>query len=349
MAMIKTADFDFRIPSAQIAAHPRPHAQHRLLAYDRQSQTNTSGAFASLGDVLPPRSLIVINNSQVVRAALKKQPDDGDSLQVLNPTQTRLDQVLAVPPEGSRAGMEMRVMGGVYRAQEVGKGVMLGAILPDDAGIDTLPQFLAQYGHIPIPSYVESDRLAADLDPAAYQTCYARVPGSLACPTAGLHFTPDLMAALEAAGHQFVEITLHIGYGSWGTLQTAYVDDFDLNAEEIIVEPDALQALWQARREGRKIVAVGTTCVRTLESIAAEVLQDAPPQAGVHRTTSLFIHPPYQPRVAGALLTDFAYPQTPVMLMSAAFCGVPALRAVYQQALQQGYMFDIFGDALLIL
>src|SRR5690606_27507833 len=128
---------------------------------------------------------------------------------------------------------------------------------------------------------------------ADFQAYYARVPGSLTCPTAGLHFYPSLIEELKAQGYEFVEVTLHIGYGSWGSLQTTFVDEFDLGAEEIIVEVEALQSLRRAKREGRAVIAVGTTCVRTLESIADEVWQADEPETPVRRTTNWFNYPPY--------------------------------------------------------
>lgn len=347
--MLRPSDFDFSVPAGQIATRPRPHHEHRLLAYHRQADRITNTHFADLGGVLPPESLIVINNSQVVNAALKKQPDDGHYLQVLDPREQNLDHVVMSLASRPAAGTQIDVAGGRFIVHSTHDSVTLGQLVPDDPGLQSLPAFLEKHGVIPLPTYIGAERLAYDLDEAAYQVCYAHVPGSLACPTAGLHFYPELMQALEQAGHQFVEITLHIGYGSWGSLSTAYVDDFDLDSEEIIVELEALQTLWQGKRDGRAIVAVGTTCVRTLESIAAEIHQETLPDTGIHRNTNLFIHPPYQPRVADALLTDFAYPRTPVMVMSAALCGLDAIRQVYNVALDAGYMFDIFGDALLII
>ena len=347
--MLRAREFDFSVPIEQIATHPRPHHLHRLLGYDRQAKQISHCQFADLGRALPPESLIVINNSQVVNAALKKQPDDGHYLQILNPRETSLDKVAIAIYSRTESVGEIEITGGRFVIRVVGDRVALGVIVPDDSAINSLPVFLDRYGVIPLPTYIGAERLAYNLDESAYEVCYAHVPGSLACPTAGLHFTPELMQALEAHGHQFVEITLHIGYGSWGSVQTAYVSDFDLDSEEIIVNLDALKALWQGKREKRPIVAVGTTCARTLESVAAEVLQESQPEAGIQRTTNLFIHPPYHPRVADALLTDFAYPQTPVMMMSAAFCGLDALKQVYNVALAEGYMFDIFGDACLIM
>jgi S-adenosylmethionine:tRNA ribosyltransferase-isomerase len=285
----------------------------------------------------------------VVNAALKKQPDDGHYLQLLNPEELSLERAAIAMSEGTMPGTEIRIIGGRFVVHAAGDRVVQGTILPDDAAIRSLPEFLDQYGVIPLPTYIGEERLAYDIDQSAYEVCYAHVPGSLACPTAGLHFTPALMRTLEAQGHQFVEITLHIGYGSWGSVQTAYVDDFDLDSEAITVGLDALQTLWQGKRDHRTIIAVGTTCVRTLESIAPEILNETQPAVGIQRSTSLFIHPPYQPRVVDALLTDFAFPQTPVMMMSAAFCGLDAIKRVYRTALDEGYMFDIFGDAFLIM
>ena len=339
-------EFDFDIPSGQIAVRPRPHAQHRLMKVDRRSGHVSHHDFAEIGTVLPSGSLLVINNSQVVKAALRRRDKVSRLVQVLNPLEPDLARVAVTTP----SDRDFAIDGGYFKLADVKDSVALGRIIPDDARIVSLPDFLDQHGTIPIPVYVESERFkgAEDLDESAYAVCYAHVPGSLACPTAGLHFYPELMTALERAGHQFVEITLHIGYGSWGSLQSGSIAGYDLNAEEIHVEVDALNAIWQAKRDQRPVIAVGTTCVRTLESITHEILNTKPPKNAVHRTTALFIHPPYQPRVADALLTDFAYPKTPIMMMSAAFTDMSILRKSYDDAITRGYMFDIFGDALLL-
>ena len=347
--MLPASAFDFSIPGGQIATRPRPHHDHRLLAYNRQTHTITPVPFSALGRLLPPESLIVINNSKVVKAAIKKDPDDGNYIQVLNPQSSSLENVAIPLPQNAEPDDAINITGGRLVILAADSRVALCKIISDDPSMDSLQAFLSRYGVIPLPTYVGEERLAYDVDESAYEVCYARVPGSLACPTAGLHFTPTLMHSLETQGHQFVEITLHIGYGSWGSVQTAEIGEFDLDAEEITVDREALQRLWQGKREGRPIIAIGTTCVRTLESIADEILQATQPGSGIKRTTNLFIHPPYQPRVADALLTDFAYPQTPVMIMSAAFCGLDEIKQVYNRALDEGYMFDIFGDALLML
>lgn len=347
--MLRTEDFAFAIPGSRIAVRPRPHDTHRLLAYRRDANRTTHHRFDEIAQVLPPRSLIVINNSKVVNAALKRQPDGGAYVQVLNPREHALDRVIIRRIPDVAAGEEVKVAGGAFVVKSAGEKVMLGCIVPDNPQLDSLPAFLESHGMIPLPDYLASDRLVSDLDVSDFNVHYARVPGSLTCPTAGLHFYPALMEAIEQQGHEFVEVTLHIGYGSWDAVDTTFIDDFDLDSEEIIVEHVALRMLWQGKREGRPIVAVGTTCVRTLESVAPEVLNADEPDHGVHRTTNLFIRPPYQPEVADALLTDFAYPQTPVMAMTAAFCGLSNVQRIYQGALKSGYMFDIFGDALLIM
>lgn len=345
-----TQGFEFCIPQEQIAYAPRPRREHRLLVYDRSTGRSAHYAFAEFCAALPPHTLIVINNSKVVRAALRKVPDDGSYVQVLNPNELRLESVvtrLSLP-----VGAGITVTGGRYTVTDSplpGKDIRVGRIDPADSTLATLPEFLARHGSLPIPTYISSERLPESLDERAYQVCYAHVPGSIACPTAGLHFYPELMDDLRAAGHEVVEVTLHIGYGSWGDVETDYLDEFDLDAEEIHVEAEALRRLREARQTGRRLLAVGTTCVRTLESVAQEVTHGTWPPEGVHRTTNLFIYPSHQFQVADMLLTDFAYPRTPVMIMSAAFCGLDPLLSVYREALDAGYMFDIFGDALLIV
>jgi len=349
---LRSADFDLQVPPGLIAVAPRPHAEHRLLAFDRRSGALRHARFAEIVDLLPPRSLIVVNNSRVMKTSLALAADPAADIQVLDPGAESLERVAALCPFPAPPGARLAVAGGEFLVTDVplaGRNVCLGRLRAQDPSIVSLPAYLEAHARVALPRYLSSQRVPAEVGEEDFQTIFARVPGSLTCPTAGLHFTSGLVEALQSAGHEFVELSLHIGFGSWGSLETEYVGDFDLDAEQIIVSRDTLLRLRQARSTGRRILAVGTTCVRTLESIPDEILGAAAPSTDVRRLTGLLIYPGHEFKVADMLLTDFAYPRTPVMMMSAAFCGLDVLREMYREAICSGYRFDIFGDGLLLI
>ena len=349
---LRSADFDFDVPAELIAVVPRPHDEHRLLAFDRQDGRIVHARFDEIAGLLPPRSLIVVNNSRVMRTSLALQADPDADIQILNPKAEALEKVVALCPSPVPVGAVLHVAGGQFVVTGIpvpGKSIRVGTLETGDPSIRSLPAYLETYAGVALPRYIASQRVPPSVGEGDFQTVFARVPGSLTCPTAGLHFTPALIERLQAAGHEFVEISLHIGFGSWGSLETEYVGDFDLDAEQIAVDREVLLRLRQAKRSGRRILAIGTTCVRTLESIPDEVLGEPGPSSGVERFTNLLIYPGHELRVADMLLTDFAYPRTPVMMMSAAFCGLEALKTVYRQAISLGYRFDLFGDGLLLI
>jgi S-adenosylmethionine:tRNA ribosyltransferase-isomerase len=349
---LRSADFNFDVPAELIAVAPRPHAEHRLLAFDKKGGGIRHCRFDEIVDLLPPQSLIVVNNSRVMKTSLVLQSDPDADIQVLNPKSDSLEKVVALCPSPVPVGARLLVAGGEFEVVGIpaaGKSIRSGHLRADDPSIRSLPAFLETYAQVALPRYLSSQRVPASVGESAFQTIFARVPGSLTCPTAGLHFTPGLIEKLKSAGHEFVEISLHIGFGSWGSLETEYVGDFDLDAEQITVGREVLLRLREAKRGGQRILAIGTTCVRTLESIPEEVLGAAEPSSDVQRFTNLLIYPGHALQVADMLLTDFAYPRTPVMMMSAAFCGLEALKTVYREAIRSGYRFDLFGDGLLLI
>jgi S-adenosylmethionine:tRNA ribosyltransferase-isomerase len=210
-------------------------------------------------------------------------------------------------------------------------------------------EFMAAHGEVPIPIYVNARRDPDAADAADYQNVYASVPGSVACPTAGLHLSEQVLKALREAGHDLVEVTLHIGYGTWKSLAAEYVDEHVMDAETCEVGAEALGALRAAKRDGRPVVAVGTSSVRTLETFAGEIL-DGRTAGPLRRDTDLYIAPGFRFRVADHMVTNFAYPRTPIMALTAAFTGsLDLLRSAYRQAVDDGrYLFLTYGDAMFL-
>jgi S-adenosylmethionine:tRNA ribosyltransferase-isomerase len=208
---------------------------------------------------------------------------------------------------------------------------------PVSEAIDTI-------GHTPLPPYIKRDDRAADRD--RYQTVFARERGSVAAPTAGLHFTPALLAALTARGVELVEITLHVGYGTFQPVRVDRVEDHRLEAESYEIGDQAATAINRARDEGRRVIAVGTTTTRTLEAVASA---HGGWVAAGKGATDLFIYPGYQFRVVAGLLTNFHLPRSSLLMLVAAFAGRERVLAAYHAAIAEGYRFYSYGDAMLIL
>ena len=334
---------EVHIPPGLLATHPRPVDEHRLVAYDRRRRTMRFQAFADLGNVLPPTCLLVVNNSLPYPAQIPVP--GGPPITVLNFAHGSLDDVWV---SGQFRSMEaVPVTGGRFIPQlkhPAQADVWEGTIVSDDPELQqgTLAAYLERYGQAPVPAYLGQGRVDQDLDVSAIRNPFGRIPGSLTWPTAGLHFTRPLIEALQASGRRFAEITLHLGNGSWKTL-----DDLGtLDGETLVATPESLRAIAAARRDGVPVIAVGTSCVRALESLTGEI---AAPPAYTEKQTSLFVQPGHRFAVVDGLLTDLAYPDTPVSTMTDALVGEEVRRSIYEAAVLREYRFDLFGDALLIM
>lgn len=346
------SEFEFPVPRARIAIRPRPHGKHKLLVIDSKKGKISHHLFGEIGNLLPKKTVIVVNTSKVVKASLRKVADDGTYLHVMYPSHPSLNNVYTLCPWKPPVGETIAVNGGKYKIEKApipGRDVRLGKLTPNDSNIRTLPEFLEKHGSIPIPIYVNSERMPDDRDKKDYQNCYAKAPGSIECPTAGLHFYPELMRSLKKLGFEFLEVTLHIGYGTWKSFKTKYVDEHDMDSEEMIISPQTLNRLREITKEGRPILGVGTSSVRVLESIAKDITQVAFPNKEIHKETNLFLYPPHKPKIANMLLTNFAYPRTPIMALPATFTKLSLLKIAYTEALEKDYLFYTFGDSILIL
>ncbi|MGH3710291.1 MAG: non-canonical purine NTP pyrophosphatase [Pseudonocardiaceae bacterium] len=349
---LRSAHLNFEFPADRIASRPRPKGQDLLLVVDRSSGAVEHRRFTELPHLLPPRSLLVVNNSQVVKAALRRTPDDGTYLHIVSPFQVSLNNVTCLCPWKPAVGSSIKVTGGrfvVESSPEVGRDLRQGYLMPDSSSVTTLQAFMERYGEVPIPIYVNAQREPDDADAVDYQNVYASSPGSVACATAGLHLHTGLLDGLQRVGHDVAQVTLHIGYGTWKSLAAEYVDDHDMDAEFCELSAQALTAVRAAKAEGRPVVAVGTSSVRTLETFANEILSISPAQT-LQRETKLFIAPPFDFRIVDHMITNFAYPQTPIMALTAAFAGsAELLFGAYEEAVDNGdYLFFSYGDGMLL-
>ena len=351
-------DFDFDLPDELIAQEAPPvRGGSRLLVLHRDS-ASTDGrieftTFAQLGDYLRAGDLLVLNNTKVFPARLLGQRvPSGGSVECLLLSQLPGDDsgawdALMHPGQklkpGSRVVFERdgaRLHGEVLARHFHGRRTIR---LWTDGDFDVAAA-IERIGHIPLPPYIKRDDRPDDRD--RYQTVYARERGSIAAPTAGLHFTTGQLESLAARGVERTEITLHVGYGTFKPVRAERVEDHDVDPERFLVSADAAGALTRARREGRRVIAVGTTTVRALESL--HIVGDG----GVESSggeTRVFIHPGHEFRLVNGLITNFHLPRSSLLMLVAAFAGQERVLHAYREAVARGHRFYSYGDAMLIL
>ena len=333
-------DFDFELPADRIAQRPLARGASRLLVLDAQDAARHR-SIGELPDLLRPGDLLVVNDTRVLAARLfARRVPGGARIELL--LAERLDPVtwdcLVRPGRKARPGVRLELSERL-RAEVTGQGeegrrrVVFSE--PVEPHLETL-------GHVPLPPYI--DRADEPEDRERYQTVWAREPGAIAAPTAGLHFSRELLAALDARGVERAAVTLHVGLGTFKPVTAELVHEHRMDAERWTVPEATAAALARARADRRRVVAVGTTVVRALES-AAEA-GDGAPAAGTG-ATELFIVPGYRFRVVDVLLTNFHLPRSTLLMLVSAFAGRERVLAAYREAVELGYRFFSYGDAML--
>jgi S-adenosylmethionine:tRNA ribosyltransferase-isomerase len=344
--------YDFPLPPHLIAQHPLPARDSaRLMWLRRGGEAVAHHVFSELPALLPPDALLVLNDTRVAPRRLAARLPSGveiEALLVAEAGEPGLWRALVRKARRVKAGTIVPFAGGALPAQAIARDAEGGWLLRFEHP-ETLPARLAAHGLAPLPPYIERDlhhgydAAAAEADRRAYQTCYARSEGALAAPTAGLHFTPRVLAALRERGIETALLTLHVGLGTFAKLKGSDPARHTLDAERFEISPAAAARIAAAKAAGRPVVAVGTTSVRALESWAAA---GSPP--GLQGWAGLYIRPPYTFRVVDGLLTNFHRPRSTLLLLVSAFHGRERLLAAYGEAVRQGYRFHSFGDCMLI-
>ncbi len=345
---MKTSDFDYDLPPESIAQTPlEPRDAARLMVLRRKTGELEHTVFREVGRFLHPGDLLAINETRVIPARLyaRKLPGGKAELLLLRQLDPLTWEVLA-GGKGLGAGRRLEVEGEL-QAEVI--GVLDGPrrLVRFAQPVET---FLERLGHVPLPPYIHTPLQ----DRERYQTVYARQPGSAAAPTAGLHFTARLIERLKAQGVRFATLALHVGMDTFAPVTEAHPQQHKIHTEWCQVSPEAAQAVNVARREGGRIVAVGTTSVRTLESAAqaAKPGEAATPRdvvAPFEGFTGLFILPGYKFRAVDALITNFHLPRSTLIMLVSAFAGRERILQAYETAVREGYRFYSFGDAMLIL
>jgi S-adenosylmethionine:tRNA ribosyltransferase-isomerase len=341
----RTSDYDFDLPADRIAQRPAERRDaSRLLIVDRASGTLTHGVFTDIIGLIPAVDILVANRSRVFRARLLGKRDSGSPAEIMLLRRRAPDVYEAMVSPGSKLKPHRVVtFSPDFRAEileTTGRGTRLVRLTATTGDVEAA---IEKHGHIPLPPYIERPDEATDVE--RYQTVYAREAGSVAAPTAGLHFTPELLKNLESKGVHRAEVVLHVGAG---TFKPVAVDDpagHTMHEEQFDVDAADAARINETRAAGGKSWAVGTTTVRTLESVADD--------AGMVRAgageTSIFIRPPHRFRAVDHLITNFHLPQSTLLMLVAAFAGYDLTMRAYREAIARGYRFYSYGDAMVIV
>ncbi|MFI4890990.1 MAG: tRNA preQ1(34) S-adenosylmethionine ribosyltransferase-isomerase QueA [Steroidobacterales bacterium] len=336
---MRRADFHFDLPRELIAQEPAPaRTASRLLCFDAASGACRDLRFSDLGTLLLPGDLLVFNDTRVIPARVFAVKASGGRIELL--LERALGATMALVHARSAAGLRpgaiVNLPGG-HTARMAGRD---GDLFRLEFSCDVLAYFEA-HGDVPLPPYIS--RPAASVDRERYQTIYARSPGAVAAPTAGLHFDAPLLDALSKAGVRRAFVTLHVGAGTFQPVRASDIDAHVMHPERVSVPEDTCAAIAATRAAAGRVIAVGTTVVRSLEAAAAGGTLQA-----FSGETRIFIRPGYRFRVVDALLTNFHLPESTLLMLCAAFAGREALLAAYAHAVRARYRFFSYGDAMFL-
>ncbi|WP_417632481.1 tRNA preQ1(34) S-adenosylmethionine ribosyltransferase-isomerase QueA [Enterococcus faecalis] len=342
--MLSTEDFDFDLPEELIAQTPlKDRASSRLLVVNKETGDMEDKHFHDILDELQPGDALVMNNTRVLPARLYgEKPETGGHLEVLLLTNTEGDtwETLIKPAKRAKVGTEIQFGDGRLKAvvkEELEHGGRIIEFKYDGIFLEILESL----GEMPLPPYIK-ERLD---DPDRYQTVYAEENGSVAAPTAGLHFTKELLEEIKAKGVHLVYLTLHVGLGTFRPVSVDNIEEHHMHSEFYRLTEEAAKQLNEVRQAGGRIVAVGTTSIRTLETIGTKFNGEIQADSG---WTDIFITPGYQFKVVEAFSTNFHLPKSTLVMLVSAFAGKDLTLVAYQHAIEEKYRFFSFGDAMFI-
>lgn len=360
MFAMKTADFDFALPPELIAQVPAARRdESRLMVLSRMSNSPEHRKFSELPELIRPGDVVVLNDSRVLRARLRGiNTRTGGHFELLLLTENGLNDWWAMLRPGKRAqpGTVIQLLD--FQKNPTPIQATVTEVNPEGhrrllfTGTPDILHALDQLGELPLPPYIKRDAgetAATDLE--RYQTVYSSTPGSVAAPTAGLHFTPEILAAIRARGATIHPVTLHVGLGTFAPVKADSLADHIMHEERFTLSNATAEAVNRAKREGRRVIAIGTTSVRVLESAVDPATGEVRAQSN---RTRIFIHPPYRCRVVDALLTNFHLPCSTLLMLVSAFAapgdtsGRERILDAYREAVRERYRFFSYGDAMFI-
>ncbi|RMG60300.1 MAG: tRNA preQ1(34) S-adenosylmethionine ribosyltransferase-isomerase QueA [Deltaproteobacteria bacterium] len=338
-----TKILDYHLPEELIAQYPSPRRdESRLLVFERKTGEIRHRLFRDIVDELTENDLLVLNDTRVIRARVLFRKPTGGRVEVffLHQVEGTLWECLVRPAGRMREGAEYKVSDKL-RVRFV-RRTGPGSWLVDAETAGDIFDVLDEIGLVPLPPYIR--REAEEVDGERYQTVFAEKRGSVAAPTAGLHFTEELLGALNRKGVEIVRVTLNVGYGTFAPIKTERVEDHDIHPEKYAVSEESAASLIEAKEKGKRIVAVGTTVVRVLETVfrGTEVVNS------LEGETRLFIYPGYRFGFVDALITNFHLPRSSLLALVMAFAGVDETMRCYETAIRERYRFFSYGDAMFI-
>jgi len=339
-----TADFDFELPEELIAQYPlEQRTASRLLHVAGEDLVDRQ--FIDLPDLLTEKDLLVFNNTKVIPARLHGQKETGGKVEVLVERVIDEHHLLAhvraskSPKAGARLILENNIQATMLERD----GDLFRLRFEGDASV---LQLLEEYGHMPLPPYI--DRADDKDDQQRYQTVYAQHPGAVAAPTAGLHFDETILAALAEKGIKSTFVTLHVGAGTFQPVRVEKIEDHHMHAEYIDVDDAVIEQIKQTRANGGRVIAVGTTSVRSLESAAMAAREQNKELSGFHGDSEIFIYPGYEFQLVDAIITNFHLPESTLLMLVSAFAGHRNMMDAYKHAVEEKYRFFSYGDSMFI-
>jgi len=346
--MMKLQEFIYELPKELIAQHPLvPRDRARLMVVERATQRIRHDVFSNIGRYLPKGGLIVLNDSKVIPARVwAKRQKTGGRVEIL---------LLKRLPGGYSYEALIRPLKKIAIDEKLifdGNGICAQLKSAERKIIrfnrNDVTAYLRKKGHMPLPPYIK--RMDTPLDRQQYQTVYARHEGSVASPTAGLHFTKPLLAKLKGLGHRIVRVTLHINHATFAPVREEDIRRHRMHEESYKISQETLRALENARVHGRKIVAVGTTSCRVLETLAAQERERSRPfPASLQGETNIFIYPGFQFKMTDVLITNFHLPKSTLLMLVYAFGGCELMKKAYAEAIERRYRFYSYGDCMMII
>lgn len=338
----KKSDFYYDLPESQIAQKPaEPRDSSRLLVYDRKTKKIEDKIFRDIVEYLQAGDVLVVNNTKVIPARMYALTPHGGVVEVLLLKRHDLNtwEVLMRPGKKGKIGVKMTI--GDELSFVVKDITETGERIVEFSYEGTFEDIINRVGTMPLPPYIH-EKLK---NQSRYNTVYSKVDGSAAAPTAGLHFTQELLEKLKAKGVEIVEVLLHVGLGTFRPVSEEIITDHKMHSEYYEIKPEAAEIINRAKREGRRIIAVGTTSVRTLESVADEQGM----VKACNGNTEIFLYPPYKMKCVDGLVTNFHLPESTLIMLVACMTGREEILDVYKYAVEHGYRFFSFGDGTLIL
>lgn len=340
---MKLSDYDYELPEKAIAKYPvERRGDSRLLALNKETGEVQDSAYRKLGDFLREGDVLVVNNTKVLPARLTAQTERGSKRELLLLEKHGQDQ-----NENSALVMYRRRLRVGQRLVVAGTEIMVDEVYENGTARISSPKSLwalaEQSGEVPLPPYMHRNEEPGDRE--RYQTEFAKEQGSVAAPTASLNLTNEIISELQAKGVKVVELTLHVGLGTFMPIRNDDITKHKMHQEYFMVPAQAATAIRTAKEQGRRVIAVGTTVTRTLEFAADDILSGAQTIDG---EADIFIYPGYEFKIVDVLLTNFHAPHSTVLMMAAAFAGWEHLKSAYEHALRSDYQFLSYGDSMLI-